>query len=215
MAIENLTTYTKVDTNNRYAVTSSRVTFTDITDQDPWTYLYYDKGVDYFADDFTFYVDVYLGGNNYPFLDLCRLGNYLEDYVATYTNTHSTLTAYIQATALHIIEMVNGVEYETSPLDYYIYSINTLYYVKIFRDESVGTYGTFYLKVYPTSADRIADTNVLDTLTITLHAKIDYRYIFPTGSQVRAVVGTLSGYVENLDLDPSALTGPMPSFLRT
>jgi hypothetical protein len=71
--------------------------------------------------------------------------------------------------------------------------------VELERDESVGTYGTLYCRVYPTPADRAGGTNILATLSVTLRAKRDYRYAYALQSYNDASAGkTLSGYSENL-----------------
>jgi len=227
MAIENLTTFTEVDTNSRLAITSSRVTFTNITDEtgEPWTYLMKDKGADYFNGDFTFYIDIEMADrqNTNPAIDICRLGNDLEDYIAAYNNSHSCLMGYIYGNFFSILELYGGTEYgNVDSFNYNPGGVITHYYMKLWRDESVGTYGTYYCKLFLTAADRIADTNPVLTaasatqLTSTLHANVDFRYLWVIGNQLRGSAPlALNGYFENLDIGENNLIGPMPSFLRT
>jgi len=79
----------------------------------------------------------------------------------------------------------------------YSITVGTTYYLKIVRDESVGTYGTLYCYIYSDSAR----TTLLDTLTLTLStAKYDFRYLYALASYNAGTAHEHSGYVENLSI---------------
>jgi hypothetical protein len=90
--------------------------------------------------------------------------------------------------------------------DSYVGSLATVYYLKIKRDEAVGTYGTLYCYIYSDSAR----TTLLDTLTVTLHtSKKDFQYIYGFNNSADASTN-ISGYSENLDLTGGVITATEP-----
>jgi hypothetical protein len=69
---------------------------------------------------------------------------------------------------------------------------NTFYYGKLTRDESVGTYGELKLQVYSDANF----TTLIQTLTITLTEKQDFRYLL-LGNVVTA---NNYGLIEYIDI---------------
>ena len=198
-----LSAYTEVDPNNRLAETATRITFTGIT-IDETAYVYKDYTANYFAGDFTHYVDFRVDAT--PTTDFqCAvwlMSNDLNDYanLDVGNKSHLRVTYYkwdVDSGRLYLTERDTSTPYS----DYYYGIIpDTTYYLKIVRDEAVGTYGTIYCYIYPTVADRIADTNRIDRLEIALHtSKKNYQYLMGFCSEDENALGrTGSGYVENL-----------------
>jgi len=197
---ENLTGFTEEDAGGYLAETATRCTFTALT-SDADTYLYKDYTASYFSGDFTHDFELYInsGGvsetNVYPY----TMSNDLDDITGLYNadKSYYTVTVRTQTNAfdLYLSEVDSGTDYN----DMTTLNRNTLYYIRIKRNETVGTYGTIYLYVYTSSADRTANTNIIDTLTVTLHtSKKDFRYIMLCASENIGSSSVKSGYVENL-----------------
>jgi len=80
-------------------------------------------------------------------------------------------------------------------------SKNKLYYMRIVRDENVGTYGTMYVYIY-TNSERTEEYELVSH-TITLHSsKKDFRYLYITSNDNAAGDDTdiITGYFENLNI---------------
>ena len=194
MSLQNLTTYTEQDTNNRFSETSTRATFTNSPCNET-NYLYYDFGVDYFAGDFTFLFDFIVSSGGNGSNTIIGLGNDLSDYRTNQVASKSQLCIRLGynggSFTIELIELDSGSE--TS--DNYAGTINTNYYLTFTRDESVGTYGTIYCYVYSDSAR----TTLLDTLTLTLNtSKKDFRYFFALQSYNNGTAVAQTGYMEYL-----------------
>lgn len=210
MAVEDFSTYTELDDNSRITVTPSRVTFESLTmGEDAWVYS--DKGADSFNGDFTHLLTVMMTAGNK--LDarayIWCLTNIVDDTrgIDNANGSFLGLMFYRDTTFYTIVlrECHNGTLYG----DTYTISLDTPYYLKIVRDESVGTYGTLYCYIYSDSAR----TTLLHTLDLLLYAKRDFRYIFAVNTtNVSNASYTASGYSENLDLGliivPSVTTNP-------
>lgn len=210
---QDLTTYTEVDPATDLTVTTSRVTASTLA-RNVDAYLYRDFGTNYFAADFTVYADFSITTGN--------SGAGIVPIIA-FTNTLNDLKGIRDALGdeLHCTLFNNGALYQiyigvsdsigilTDSIDI---SLNTIYYIKFYRDESVGTYGTLYLKLYTSSANRDSDTGAI-TRSITLRSNIDFRYFLAMQSYNDGTTAYLNGYVENIDkIDPlriavSPLTG--------
>lgn len=221
MTIENFTTYTEVDPNSRITKTATRVTATNLTRNED-AYVYVDEGVDHFNSDFAHYITVQAqasaanGGLLFEaltniiddFNGIINAGGYalgLEYYHDYTTNEHR----------LFLEEVFGG---STAGSSIYLMTLNTTYYLRFFRNESVGTYGTLYCLVY----SDVARTNLLETLSVALHVKTDFRYLFVIQSRNMSNPSDgASGYSENLDLlagttsAPSATTQAVSSIMQT
>jgi len=106
-------------------------------------------------------------------------------YVTIYNGIYSHLT----------LKETNGA---TDTIDSYTsLSQNTDYYLTLKRDEAIGTYGTLYAYIYSDSAR----TTLVDTLTVTLTEKQDFRYLFGMISYDSATGNNAwSGTISNLVL---------------
>lgn len=198
MATEDLTTYTEVDPNSHITVITTRSTFANL-DRNEDAYVYDDKGVGHFDGDYEHLIDVYLDSSDVDaHVIVWGLANLVDDargiddaggdeHLVRFTRSHAGYW-------LRMDEMYAGTEYAGSA---YGISLDTTYYLKIKRDESVGTYGTLYLYIYSDAAR----TNLLATQTLTLHEKEDFRYIYVTQAlNTNNTPYRTSGYSENLDL---------------
>ena len=211
MSVENFTTYTIVGGTYPYnTITvdpSNKVTFS--LDRYNDGYLYKDKGVDYFDSSFEILATIYIGGT--AFASRCSfwtLANDLDDLndLLFYDKDALYLTVGKYATLqanVTLGETDGANNYGSSS---WFPSTQTTWYIKIVRDESVGTYGTLYLYVY----DDAARTHLITTLTLALHtSKKDFRYIYAgQSSDVNDIGAAVSGYVEDLEIDtlPSVTT---------
>lgn len=195
MPLEDFTTYTEVDPNNHIAKTANHVDWQDYRNED--AYLYKDKGAGHFTD-WEHKIDVKrlsVSGNALGWTWL--LSNNVDDAKGLVTGAKTFIGAYLMRSGgidyLEIEECSSGTEYST----YYVISLNTWYYLTL---QKVGT--AFTCKVYSDSAR----TNLLTTLSLTLHGDWNFRYVFAcdswnTGS---AIYGDID--IENLDLQEGGVT---------
>ena len=217
MADEKFLTYTETDPNSRITRTDSRVSWAAITKNED-AYAYYDKGADYFNGDFVHLLTIRsIGpGGAVGLTARCSywaLANLVDDYVGIDDASGDGLFLFSRMSGsthyLRLNELDGGDTYG-SAADFQI-TANTDYYLKIVRDESVGTYGTLYLYVYAT-ASRATPVN---TQSITLHSsKKDYRYLYAfqtinAGDATR----THTGYTKNLSITTSSGGGGEASTL--
>lgn len=222
MAVENFTTYTEVDPNSRISKTATKVTWTLLT-RDEDAYVYLDKDADYFNGDFTIYLThrtTAVSASGTRVLGCWSLTNTIDDLWGIYVANGDWLAVLAGQTlggagapTLWLVECDGGSQYG-SPANPYEIALNTDYYLTVIRDESVGTYGTLYLYIY-SDASR---TTLLDTQTLTLHAKVDFRYIYAIQTQdTDTATLTHSGYTENLELflAPTVTTQAMTSIITT
>jgi len=199
------TTATIRDPNSRVAETSAtRLDFTGVTRSED-AVDYWDKGAGYYAGDFEFYLDVHQtsGTNAASVVTAFSLQNITDNsYIAMTTSDQLAVNIHDGTTYkyLYLRESVAG----SSVADISIaLTVNTTYYLKIKRDEAVGTYGTFYCYIFASSANRAAHTSIVDTLVLTLRAKTDFRYLFGFSSSNAGNANAMTGYQENLaDLTP-------------
>lgn len=199
MAIENFTTYIETDPNSKLTVTAPKITYSGLN-RDEEAHVRYDKGIDYFNGNFEHLEEIRItaavdGGQCITWM----LSNVVGDYKTLMNANENALAVFSVghsgAKKIYILELDGGIEYASV---LYTVTVNTTYYLKIKRDESVGTYGTIYLYIYSDAAR----TNLLQTLSVTLHtSKKDFRYIFGAESRDdNNPVYTISGWIENLDL---------------
>ncbi|KKN78432.1 hypothetical protein LCGC14_0349640 [marine sediment metagenome] len=203
MAVQDFTTYTEVDPNSRIAVSASRVTWTGITANED-AYVYRDFGVKHFAGNFVSYLTINTTASAqtsemFPW----AMTNSLDDIKGIADASGNLLCVRLTNPSspdeLRIViqEYYGGTQAESAA--FYTLTRGTNYYLKIRRDEDVGTYGTFYCDVFPNSS-RVAG-EALANLTITLHAaKIDYRYVHGAITRDNNVNNTQSGYSQDLQV---------------
>jgi hypothetical protein len=221
MAIEDLTTYTEVDPNSKITVTAPKSAWAALP-RNADAYVYKDKGAAHFGGNFEHLIDINVSSAQQDGFVVCwTLANLVNDWkgiddaggdllsVAPYSSSTTQI-------AIYLYEMVAGTFYydATAAL------ANGTYYLKIKRDESVGTYGTLYCYIYSNTAR----TTLLDTLVLTLHEKEDFRYLYATQSYNDNTTYQQTGYSQNLDLQEggqeytrsyTALLGLLPIKSRT
>lgn len=197
MAYEDLTAYTEVDPNSRISVTASRSTVTSLTrNEDAW--VYDNKGAAHFDGDFEHLVDVRwnaadVGGQSV----LWGLTNNVDDWRYNFDNGRHEIEVDFYRSAANLslrLREIYGVSSQV--YDDYIPSLDTTYYLTVKRDESIGTYGRLYCYIYSDSAR----SSLLATLSVDLHAKDDFQYIFATQSNNDGNTYRLTAWSENFDL---------------
>ncbi|KKL71872.1 hypothetical protein LCGC14_2090580 [marine sediment metagenome] len=207
MAFEDLSTYTEVDPNSRLTKTTRRVAWTALQ-RDEDAYIYYDKGADHFSGDFTHHltIDTTAAGTTSPgskvfcwaitnlVNDMKGIQGSSGDYFAVFL--YRSFTGVFE---IYLEECNGGIPQQTA----YTAALNTIYYLKVVRDESVGTYGTIYCYIYSDAAR----TTLLATLTQTIDtAKRDFRYVFACNTWNSGETVAMTGYTENLELLASLAT---------
>ncbi len=189
MANENLTTFTEVDSNNVVTVAANLITVTDAQAQYEFL-VYKDRGVDYYDGDFIHYVATqWTDPNDFINGAFWGLSNAADDFADIYAASGYCLYAkyeYIIGPVFWLAEVDGGSRYT----DYTSLTEDTWYYLTIQRDESTGTYGTLTCKIYSDDAR----TNLLNTLSLTLHKKADFRYVHAANSVKDAGSGLTSSY---------------------
>jgi hypothetical protein len=195
---EDYTTYTEVDPNGHLSKTSSKITWTDLNNGET-AYICDDKGVDHFNGDFEFLfdgeiTDIPVGGGRAFW---CGMANTLNDLrsIDVGGGDYLALLTYVSGgnVRYYLHEVVSGSAHQ----DYTAYTAEKQQWITFERDEAVGTYGTLYAHIYDDS-DR---TQELDTLSIALHEKEDFQYIYGMSSYNDGTPASYgSGYVRNLDL---------------
>jgi len=193
---ENYTTYTEVDPNNKISVSPTSITFSGLQ-RNVDAYVYKDFGTDYFSGDFTHLIDISITGPSSE-IGSCEpwmLANGVDDEKGLRDASQNYIFCQLSgggSGTLILRERYNGTFYDHT---YGFLNLSTTYYLKIVRDEAVGTYGTLYCYIY-TDVNR---TSLLTTLSVTLHAKLDFRYLYGLNSLNNGDSNILSGAVSNLD----------------
>jgi hypothetical protein len=208
MATENFIGYTETDPDTVITVAASKVSWVQL-ERNSDAYVYDDKGAAHFGGDFDHKLDVQIttgiadGGAG----GFWALTNSVNDWAGLVTASADGLRVYWYRGAgpvyyIGLTELDAGTEYEDS---WNGASLDTTYYLRIKRDESVGTYGTIYCGIYSTSGLRNAGDGTdgdVDNLAVTLHtSKKDFRYVFAVMSSNTGDNDKESdGFSENLDL---------------
>jgi len=196
---EDFSTYTVVDTDGGISVSSTRVTLTSVYTNNNDEYVYYDYGVNYFSGDFTHYFTVNCAeytAADYPIVYV--LANEVDDRKALKDAAYDHFCIYLwnstTSPKFYLVEFYgDGTNYETTGA----ISVPFTYYLTIKRDEAVGSYGQLDCEIYSDAAR----TTGVDTLSLTLRAKLDFRYLYPFSSYSESnEVARWTGYVENLDI---------------
>ena len=207
--IEDFTTYTEVDPNGRITVTSPKVAWADLSCNED-AHVYKDKGVNHFAGDFEHLVENQLtSAAANAWVVTWMVANDIDDWNGLRGASLSHLAVYDFRGTSPAVEPIWGIFEQDGASAYNdetptgLFSFGTTYYLKIKRDESVGTYGTIYGYIY----SDVARTTLLDTLTVALHtSKKDYRYIYGADTHNIALsTHYQTGFTENLDLQEAGV----------
>lgn len=204
MAVEDFTTYTEVDPNTRVTVTATRVTATAITANED-AYVYKDKGVAHFSGNFEHWLETLIGdaGGTGAAWGAWGLSNDLDDFYGLYTadKEHHVLMSSVVPTTywrwyLREVDNAGNLYQDSWTAANEAAFENTQLYWKVIRDEAVGTYGTLYAYMYSDAARTV----LVDTLAVTLHEKMDFRYVFGGWSYDANDNDVITAYAQNLDL---------------
>lgn len=189
---EDLTSYTEVDPNSHISATASRATGANVG-RDESCYLYYDKGVDYFA---ALCIDFDICVSTFPvngMLGVFGISNTLNDF-GVFGNDDIKVMFYNRA------DYGNGLYFSSAAVsDRMQITKDVIYYCTLERTSGSATVN---LKVY---SDALR-TTLLDTLTFDLAtASTKHRYIFSIASnRAGSTAYACSGYVENIVINEVA-----------
>jgi hypothetical protein len=195
---EDFMTYAAIDPNSHIMRTTNHVDFRAFRDED--AYVYNDKGTDYFGSNWLVKIDVKLGNHfDNGWGNFFALANAIDDWEGiltsgayelcayAYYNTHQSARSY----QIGINEGYNGIDNEI--YDHYTaynVQINTWYYCTIERSGLILS-----MKIYSDSAR----TNLLQTLTLTLHSgHVSHRYVYAAQSVNRGDDYYMDIDIENL-----------------
>ena len=174
MVQEYFTSFTEVDSaNDRIQKTFLHVDFRATKNES--TYLYRDYGTDYFTD-FTHNLEVSADNEVGTYIQgvFWEVANVVEDYRASLDdNSHTIYCAFFGGTSrttkrIDLKEQYNGSEYGSTSGGYSI-TYGTTYYLTIEKDGL-----EVRCKIYSNSSR----TDLLSTLSLTLHTNDSFRY-FP------------------------------------
>ena len=200
--MEDFTAYTETDPGGDIGINSAVLVTVTNMPRNVNTHLSKDKGAAFFAGNFTHTMKTQRNtSNNAAIGHFWALANEQNDWGTIYAAGHSALGCRWAADAtngfIRLLEQSGGAAIgdNSTYLDE-----DTDFWVTIVRDESVGAEGTLYCYIY---SDQLRAT-LVDTLTVTLTAKVDFQYVF-------AVMSNDSGSVINVTFKISYLSvGPIP-----
>lgn len=205
--MSNLQTYTgyaEVDTASRLTVAANLLTIASL-DTDETMQLTYDFGASYFSGDFehslNFKVTVGTGTES---CYLWAMSDSIANPIGTLITANTDLIALAWTNGALILTERNNTASTTDTSS--ALSLATDYYLRIVRDEAVGTYGTLYCYIY---TDR-EYCELVDTLVVTLTESKDWRYLWGASSVGGGAGSTVfTGTIANLNLDtyPYTLEG--------
>ncbi len=194
MAFQDYTSFTEVDGASRISVAQNVITISNL-DDDEVCYVYKDFGDAYFSADFESF-----------FRFKFTLGTGAESiYLAAYANGVGAIPALVAANGdalwlawdngtLTLAESNSGAVSSETVAGL---SLDVEYFVRLARDENVGTYGTFYLYVYSNRQM----TDLIGSTSVSLTKKTDFRYLYAASGKSTGTGGTaLSGTISYLDL---------------
>jgi hypothetical protein len=196
---ENFTLYTEVDPNGHISKTSTDITFTNL-DRNEDAYVYDDKDAGHFAGDFEHDIDIEITSNDAgTFFASWSMTNLVDDLngIRLAGGDALSITYSFPVGKFDIVlrEIDSGTMY-TDFLETSSY-LNIPFYLEIERDESIGTYGTLFCRIYSDSGR----TTLIDTLSVALHtSKKDFQYIYGLQSWNSGSAFKVSGISSNLDL---------------
>ena len=190
--------YVEVDGDGRLVLTTAnKLTITDM-DNDEDIGLYIDKTADHFDGDFEFHTQVNNTGTagNDERVGLWAVTNSIASLGAIDTAVGDYIAVYWLDNAGDewiVLEECNAgsLTNDTS----IAVAMATEHYLKIVRDESVGTYGTVYCYIY----SDVTHSTLVDTLTLALTEKQDFRYLYwmtsyESGGGAAAWDGTIQNF---------------------
>lgn len=193
--MEDFTEYTEVDSAGCITITATKINVVNCPTRYSENYIYKDFGANHFKGDFIFKFTIYSNNCSSGILPVLWIMSNIVDIPYNIRTTNADFLAlWLWDNKLWLYEGVAGAEYYDS---YTTGGSPFTRYITLHRNESIGTYGTLYCYIYSDAARTI----LLDTLSITLHKKTDFRYLFPFSGYSLGSVGYFwTGYIENLNL---------------
>jgi hypothetical protein len=201
MAVFDLNTFTEVDPNNHLSISANYTGNFVGLDRDEDAYFYYAPGVNLYSGPFKFHFRIYIVKTSSFINSYCfpfTLSNVLDDaYYLSQNEDFIGVKLYYDSGASDILlstfECYDGT---TNASGTYTLADTTIYYCELERTESVG-YGTLTLRIY----SDIGYTNLLDTLSVSLHKRVNFNYIMAAQSYNIGTLGgdTMTGYVSYID----------------
>ena len=197
-----LADYEEVDPSTKITLTSSTVTWSN-QEQDEVATVTEDFGANYFSGDLLHQFD---GKTTYmsvaTFATMWCLANVIGDgqdlsndvHMEVYWYNHESKNNY---KAIMLKERDSGNSWD----GWYSMVIGTQYYIEVERDEAVGANGTIYCRIYSNSDY----TGLIDTLSIALDNKRDYRYLYAFANWKTNNTNRTSGVSSNLNIDVSSI----------
>ena len=190
MALEDFTTYTEVDGQNKLTVAANTITWTDLYDNAQDAHVYKDMGVGHFGDfehlvscDYT---ALNAGAYVFGWVLANQVGNPYPDYTDSLY-----LRLYDRNTGADNVALVSREDGATTDSDSYGAEISG---VRLYHTiERIGAVAT--CKIY-SDASR---TNLLDTLSIT-STEVTFRYVYGFANLESGDGRYYSGHVYDLDL---------------
>jgi len=193
---QDYTAYDEVDDPTSLTVAAAMLTVGAV-DDDEELYLTEDFTAGYFSGDFehTFNFQC-TATDGSEVVYLWAIANSVDEIGAKITADDDLLCLSWENGSLVLTER-NG-DTSTTDTSASALSEDTNYYIRVVRDESLGTYGTLYAYIY-TDAFYM---NLNDTLVVTLTEKQDFRYLFAvSGKGDGGGSVAWSGTISNLALD--------------
>ena len=201
MPLEDFTTYTKLDPNNRFTVTSNKV-IRDGKQRNEEAWLYKNKGVGHFPANvgrthrWNGIIDSVGTANNTSFnaWALTQTGD-IDDWWGLHTGGKSFFASYFTRETTYKIKIFEDDSGSAASSEYGI-SADTRYWLEAEYDPGVGTYGTLYLRIF-------SDTysTLLTTLSLALRSsKKAYDNVFSAMSVNTGVAAAVYGEAQDLDL---------------
>ena len=200
MSLEDYTTYTELDPNSRLTVAANKITAAALQ-TNTTAYVYDDKGVDFFDGDYTHYLNFEKTGGSGGAQDVFLWG--ISNVVAngrTLFTTHLAHQIFMYATTIPILRLMENRGGTTAFDDSIGLALNTRYWLTITRDESIGSFGQLKCFIYSDSARTI----LVDTLTVNLASKQNFRYAYGINADNYGGGDTWSGDVSDLDVGIAA-----------
>ena len=193
------TGWTEVDAGNILTVAADTITGALVA-LDSVAYVYHDYGASYWSGQYDFSFKFKCGSSSgaeivYPFALLNGTVGAIGARLAAADDCH--FLGY--GSAVFTLGEQNGAALasDTSAGASPAIADGVEYTIRVCRDETVGTYGTLYAYIY-LDPDM---TILVDTLSVTLTEKQDFRYFYAFSSQGSSTSTTFNGYVKDLCLD--------------
>ena len=210
MAVENYTTYSEYDASGKVTVGANTLAVAGNNNTAFSVHKVFAAG--HFSADFEHVVAVMLNNDGASNLASCPFWG-LSNETAESAHSFKQIQAasgdclYIRqyedtkGVWIRLGEISTGTDYSD---EWRSGEYDTWYYCEIERDESTGTYGTLLCRIY---SDESRST-LVDTLSVTLHEKEDFRTVYAVSSYYNNSNRPYSQEIKNLDLQEAAAGTP-------